>query len=121
MNNKYIYTFGGYDGSHRLNIIEKYDVMKDKWQVMKMKLPNPLSNCACFHTEDNNIILLGGGHSKGFTKKVLKFQMNKERIIECCDMVTGKDLRNKIIAYNGEAFAFGGNTASGEKLNLQKD
>ena len=44
--------------------------------------------------------------------------MNKETIVECCDMVTGKDLRNKIILYNGEAYAFGGNTASGEKLNL---
>jgi len=40
---------------------------------MKLKLPNPLSNCACFHTEDDSIILLGGGHSKGFSKKVLKF------------------------------------------------
>lgn len=86
-----------------------------------MKLPNPLSNCACFHTEDDNIILLGGGHSKGFSKKVLKFQMNKESIVEMCDMVTGKDLRNKIITYNGEAYTFGGNTASGEKLNLYKD
>ena len=44
--------------------------------------------------------------------------MNKESIVEMCDMVTGKDLRNKIITYNGEAYTFGGNTASGEKLNL---
>ena len=65
---------------NRLDIIEKYDIKNNRWSLMKMKLPNPLSNCACFHVDDDSIILLGGGHSKGFSKKVLKFQMNKETI-----------------------------------------
>ena len=29
---KYIYTFGGYDGSKRLDIIEKYSISKNKWE-----------------------------------------------------------------------------------------
>ena len=36
-------------------------------------------------------------------------------------MPGGKDLRNKIIFINGEAYTFGGNMLLGEKFNISKN
>ena len=52
---------GGYDGEHRLNIMELYDIKKDEWNILEDKLPVRLSNHACFSYEDQKIIIIGGG------------------------------------------------------------
>lgn len=67
---RYIYTLGGYDGNQRLDLIEQYDVEGGEWNLINIQLPNPLSNLACFCLDENNIILLGGGHSEGFSLDV---------------------------------------------------
>jgi hypothetical protein len=42
----YIFTFGGFDGAKRLNIIERYDIKENKWAVMEVKMRTALSNSA---------------------------------------------------------------------------
>lgn len=70
VNKKYIYTFGGYDGQNRLDAIERYGFIEASWELLKVKLKFPLSNCACFHPENNKVILFGGGFSSGFSPYV---------------------------------------------------
>ena len=35
----YIYVFGGYEGSGRIDSIEQYDVSNDQWSVLPVKFP----------------------------------------------------------------------------------
>jgi hypothetical protein len=35
----YIYVFGGYEGSGRIDSIEQYDVASDQWSVLPIKFP----------------------------------------------------------------------------------
>jgi len=44
--NKTIYTFGGYDGTKRLDTIENFNISKNKWEECPFKLRFALSNCA---------------------------------------------------------------------------
>lgn len=50
--------------------MEQYDVESGEWSIFNLQLANPLSNCACFPVDDHNIVLLGGGHSEGFSLAV---------------------------------------------------
>jgi hypothetical protein len=48
VNKRFIYTFGGYDGHNRLDAIERYNILDESWELLKVKLKFALSNCACF-------------------------------------------------------------------------
>jgi len=80
-----------------------------------------LSNCACFCLDDNNIILLGGGHNEGFSMVVKQINLQDKQISDLKGMPGGKDLRNKIVVVGNEAYTFGGNMFIGEKYNIQKN
>lgn len=67
VNKEYIYTFGGYDGQQRLDAIERYHIKDGSWELLKVKLKFPLSNCACFCPQKNKVIVFGGGFSSGFS------------------------------------------------------
>lgn len=36
--NQFVYSFGGYDGHDRLNVIEKYDLKKNSWDIIDLKM-----------------------------------------------------------------------------------
>jgi kelch-like protein 10 len=44
VNNSLIFIFGGYDGTQRLDSIEKYDPEINKWEILGVTLRFPLSN-----------------------------------------------------------------------------
>jgi N-acetylneuraminic acid mutarotase len=56
-----IFVCGGYDGEHRLSIIEVYDLKKNEWAIFEDKLPIRLSNHACYSMDENKVIIIGGG------------------------------------------------------------
>ena len=60
VNNQFIYTFGGNNGTIYLNSIERYDISKDTWQLLDIKLNSSNYNCACFCAEPDKVIVLGG-------------------------------------------------------------
>ena len=70
VNNRFIYTFGGYDGQNRLDAIERYSIIDGDWLLLKIKLKLPLSNCACFCPEPDKVVVFGGGFSSGFSPYV---------------------------------------------------
>lgn len=121
VNNKYIFTFGGYDGKERLNIIEKYDLVSDIWSIYDIKLPQPLSNGACFSPKSDQIVLLGGGYNNGFSLEVLSLDLEKKVWNKFPSMSEGKDLRNKLVFHNNAIFAVGGNNYKAEKFSMIKN
>ena len=120
VNKKYIYTFGGYDGQNRLEAIERFTIVDASWELLKVKLKFPLSNCACFCPEKNKVVLFGGGFSSGFSPYVEQID------VEACEwkalpiMAEGRDLRNKVVFADEHAFAVGGLNSKAEKFNFSK-
>ena len=120
VNKKYIYTFGGYDGSNRLDAIERYSINDGSWELMKFKLKFPLSNCACFCPEKNKVVIFGGGFSSGFSPYVEQIDVETFEWKSLPLMNEGRDLRNKVVFIDDHAYAVGGLHFKVEKLNYQK-
>ena len=120
INDKYIFSFGGYDGKQRLNCIEKYDISKDEWSFFELKMPQSFSNGACYSIKSNEIVLLGGGYNSGFSLEVLVLDIEKKIWSKLPKMNEGKDLRNKLAFYNNCIYAIGGNNFRSEKYSFSK-
>lgn len=121
VNRRYIYTFGGYDGAKRLDAIERFDIVEGNWAVMNFKLKFPLSNCACFSPSPNKVVVFGGGFSSGFSPYVEMIDIDKEEWKSLPIMTEGRDLRNKVVYIDGNAFAVGGLNKKAEKFNVAKN
>lgn len=121
LNNRYIFAVGGYNGTIRLNSIEKYDIKTDKWTMLDIKMKQSLSNSACFAYSEQSLMILGGGHNKGFSLEMIEFNIETQKWKKFKSMSDGKDLRNKVIVFNGEIFAIGGNNCLAEKFSLRKN
>eukprot|EP01017_Pseudomicrothorax_dubius_P047455 TRINITY_DN8538_c0_g1_i1.p1 TRINITY_DN8538_c0_g1~~TRINITY_DN8538_c0_g1_i1.p1 ORF type:complete len:244 (+),score=37.30 TRINITY_DN8538_c0_g1_i1:237-968(+) len=118
---KYIFAVGGYDGNARLNLIERYDLQEDKWTTLEAKLKDSLSNSACFSPKEDTIIILGGGCNHGFSYEVASYNIVDGKWTSLPAMTEGRDLRNKIVYYNGCAFVVGGNNCRAEKFSFFKN
>jgi len=116
--NKNIYVFGGYDGNERVGSIERYDPRSDHWELIDVELLAPMSNCACFSPARNKIVILGGGFSSGFSLRVQMLDVETEQWIALPKMTDGRDLRNKITFFEGNAFAIGGTENRAEKYSF---
>lgn len=63
VNDECIYAFGGFFGSTEQEIndsIEMFDVEKNIWQVLSVRMKNPLWACSALSVSSNEIILIGG-------------------------------------------------------------
>ena len=56
-----MFTFGGYDGESRLDIIEMYDPETKRWVVLDLRLPFALANSASVSVLGDKILIVGGG------------------------------------------------------------
>ncbi|CAD8075185.1 unnamed protein product [Paramecium primaurelia] len=118
--NKYIYVFGGFDGRERQNTIERYCVKNNQWKVLEFKFKQGFSNAAALSYDDNQILILGGGSNQGFSNSLQMFDTNNQTIKIISMMTDGRDLRNKLIIYNNNLYACGGNTNSIEKYSISQ-
>jgi len=60
---EHIYTFGGFFGSTEQEIndtIEMYEVDKNQWQVLTVRMKNPLWACSALAISNSEILLIGG-------------------------------------------------------------
>jgi N-acetylneuraminic acid mutarotase len=121
VNNHYIFIFGGYDGVQRLASIEKYEPDMDTWTVLDVSLRFPLSNCACFSPKWNQILVLGGGFSNGFSFQVECLDISRSSWKSFSKMSEGRDLRNKIAYFENQAYCIGGYNSKAEKLDLNTE
>jgi N-acetylneuraminic acid mutarotase len=63
INDELIYAFGGFFGSTEQEIndsIEMYEVDKNLWSVLTIRMKNPLWACSALSISSNEIILIGG-------------------------------------------------------------
>jgi len=120
VSNRYIYIFGGYDGTQRLGSIEKFNPEINTWVKLDVTLRFPLSNCACFSPEKNKVVILGGGFSSGFSLAVEMFDIETETWHTLPMMSEGRDLRNKIGYFKGNAYCVGGYNFKAEMFNLER-
>ena len=118
VNKRFIYTFGGYDGQKRLNAIERYDISAETWELLSLKLRFPLSNCACFSPYTNKVVVFGGGFSSGFSPHVEMIDVETGEWKSLPEMKEGRDLRNKVVYVDGQAYAIGGLNKKSERFVL---
>ena len=118
--NGFIYTIGGFDGKKRLDIIENFDIQKNKWEILKIKLNEGLTNTAAL-TINNKILIFGGGNEKGFSKNILEICIEKKEIKKITEMKNGRDLRNKIFSHDEDIFVIGGPGFNAESYNFLED
>jgi hypothetical protein len=71
---RYIYTFGGFCESH-LDIIERYDIVREKWKILKTKLKIPLQNSTAINVRDEFIVLIGG-YNYNLQRSISIFNLN---------------------------------------------
>ncbi|OMJ93855.1 hypothetical protein SteCoe_3044 [Stentor coeruleus] len=121
VNNKYIFIFGGYDGTQRLASIERFNPELDSWSMINTTLRFQLSNCGCFSPYINKVIVLGGGFSSGFSHAVEMLDIESLEWTSLSFMSEGRDLRNKITYFNGDAFCVGGYNFRAEKFQVEDD
>lgn len=117
---KHVYTFGGYDGQNRLDAIERYCVAESSWELMRVKLKFPLSNCACFCPEKSKVVIFGGGFSSGFSPYVEQIDVDTFEWKTLPIMTEGRDLRNKVVFIDEHAYAVGGLNSKAEKFNFSR-
>jgi len=67
----YIYVFGGYEGSGRIDSIEQYDVTNDVWTVLALKFPLSVEAETATLISANEIIILGGHDNSAGTKDAM--------------------------------------------------
>jgi hypothetical protein len=127
VNKRFIYTFGGYDGHNRLDAIERYNILDESWELLKVKLKFALSNCACFcpgnatdGQQKNQVVIFGGGFSSGFSSYVEQIDVETLEWRSLPVMAEGRDLRNKVVYVDDYAVAVGGLNSKAEKLNFVK-
>jgi N-acetylneuraminic acid mutarotase len=63
VNDEFIYAFGGFFGSTEQEIndsIEVYEVEKNTWSVLTVRMKNALWACSALAISPNEIILIGG-------------------------------------------------------------
>ena len=63
VNDRYVYLFGGAQGSDVLNSVEKYDIVDDTWQFFENSLNPARRSLSAKYIPDTNEILLVGGMS----------------------------------------------------------
>ena len=63
INDEFIYAFGGFFGSTEQEIndsIEVFEVEKNTWSVLTVRMKNPLWACSALSISPNDIIIIGG-------------------------------------------------------------
>lgn len=81
VNNDFIYSIGGENRYESLlDILEKYTINLDVWEVMTIRLPMKIECVACVHVQ-NEILILGGYSCEyGSLKKVFAFDTTNNTI-----------------------------------------
>jgi hypothetical protein len=79
-NTKYIFSFGGenkYDSI--LEIIERYMIMNNKWEILNIKLPIGIECCAVVPKSEREVLIFGGFCTKfGALNSVLSINFEDE-------------------------------------------
>ena len=81
MNNKYLYAIGGENKKNGfLDSIEKYTVVGDVWEVIKVKLPYKLECVGCIGVSHYDMIIFGGYSPQKFQREtIIKYNTSSDQ------------------------------------------
>lgn len=103
-----IYIAGGYTNKGRTNSIETYNVKKDKWELLEMRIPICLSAAGVF-TRPDMVFIIGGMKESGeYLDSVYGLDMNLSIVrsfkrLQCCRVFP------KILQIENDIVVLGGN------------
>ncbi len=80
IDDRYIYAFGGFNDIH-LDSIERFDVESAKWQLLVVKLSNPLQNSTACYLGKGEIAIIGG-YNGVLQRGVEVFNYEKGALVE---------------------------------------
>lgn len=78
----FIYVFGGYEGSGRIDSIEQYDVTNDIWTVLAIKFPLSVEAETGTLISSNEVVILGGHDNSAGTKDAMIFNLETLQFIK---------------------------------------
>jgi hypothetical protein len=100
-------VFGGTNSRATSETVEQYCVSTDKWTMLKILLPNPISFQVSFKLSESQIILLGGsiktrsGVTESYkSNQVLIFDVMKPKFTRCRNLA--KDVLSLYPAFYDE-------------------
>jgi len=75
VNNNYIYSVGGENKFQSLlDIIERYTINTDTWEVMTVRVPNKIECAGCIQLNNDFLILGGYSCDEGSLKSVYLYE-----------------------------------------------
>ena len=114
----YVYVFGGYEGSGRIDSIEQYDVQNDTWIILPMKFPLSVEAETATLISSNEVIILGGHDNSAGTKDAMSLNLDTMKFIKLSPMQHARFLHNSYY-FNNCIYVFGGvDNCSCQKLNV---
>ena len=115
----YIYGFGGYEGSGRIDSIEQYDVQNDIWTVLMVKFPLSVEACSATLISNNEVVILGGHDNSAGTKDAMILNLESLQFVKLSAMPFARFLHCAQY-YNNHIYVFGGvDNCSCQKMNIQ--
>ncbi len=120
-----IYVVGGVAASMRANCtdtIEMYSILKNKWTILNVKIPQKLCGVSCVYFEDENKIKIFGGSDnlKKSSKAIYELNLKEGTLAEAGSMNSRKSMNNKVFRKNDMVHLIGGsNDSEYEIINLQ--
>ena len=114
---KFIYVVGGLGISKKLgpspiDTVERYDIEKDKWEMLPVRLPLRLSGVSCMYFEEEKKIKIFGGSDSinKSTKLVFELDIDSKggKLRECNVMMKKRQMNNKIFLKDGRLYLVGG-------------
>ena len=114
----FIYVFGGYEGSGRIDSIEQYDVQNDQWSILPVKFPLSIEAATTTLISSNEVIILGGHDNSAGTKDSMMLNLETMKFIKLNPMPYARFLHNAYY-FNNCVYVFGGvDNCSCQKLTV---
>lgn len=114
----YIYVFGGYEGSGRIDSIEQYDVTNDQWSALPIKFPVSVEAETATLISSNEVIILGGHDNSAGTKDAMMLNLETMKFIKLSPMPYARFLHNTYY-FSNNIYVFGGvDNCSCQKMNV---
>ena len=82
----FIYVFGGYEGSGRIDSIEQYDMASDTWSLMQIKFPLSVEAESGTLISNHEVVILGGHDNSAGTKDAMILNLENFSFVKLAPM-----------------------------------
>eukprot|EP00357_Protocruzia_adherens_P002336 CAMPEP_0114990506 /NCGR_PEP_ID=MMETSP0216-20121206/10838_1 /TAXON_ID=223996 /ORGANISM="Protocruzia adherens, Strain Boccale" /LENGTH=524 /DNA_ID=CAMNT_0002353697 /DNA_START=175 /DNA_END=1746 /DNA_ORIENTATION=- len=109
VNDAFIYVFGGYDGTKRVDTIEFYEHNSNVWTILDVKMELALEAASAVQISSSEIVILGGHNNSSASAEVLSFNIQTLQWTKLVAMNFPRFLQSAYF-FNGQICVLGGET-----------